>query len=268
MAADEPITFVVPVNDDRVLEHNFLASPALQGCGKTEILLQRGFGSAAVAYNAAIDRAVSDLIAFVHQDIYLPPSWLKDVSRTVSYLDREAPDWGVLGCYGVTRENTHAGFVYSNGIGVIGARFERPVAVRTLDEIVLIIRRSSRLRFNPQVPHFHLYGAELCLQAAEGGRKCYALPAFCIHNTRYASLLPKEFYESYAVVKKLWRSRLPIRTSCISITEWDLEVRLRRLKALQFTLGLRTDRHRKDRVTDPGALYRDLVKRGFYNSLG
>ncbi len=60
-----------------------------------------------------------------------------------------------------------------------------------LDELLLVIRRSSGLSFDDGLPSFHLYGADICLQAQMGGMKSYIITAFCIHNSngvRYLSL--------------------------------------------------------------------------------
>jgi hypothetical protein len=45
---------------------------------------------------------------------------------------------------------------------------ELPARVATLDEVLLVVRRDSPLRFYPALG-FHLYGADICLQAAERG---------------------------------------------------------------------------------------------------
>ena len=152
------VTFVNAVNNRRLFERNFLASPCLDQHQDCELLVQEGFGSAAKAYNDAIDRAMHDLIVFCHQDILLPQSWLCELQSALQELEREDPQWGVLGTYGVTQDGRAWGRVYSSGLGVIGETPPRPVAVQTLDEIVLILRKSSGLRFDESLPHFIFTG--------------------------------------------------------------------------------------------------------------
>ena len=53
---------------------------------------------------------------------------------------------------------------------------ELPPQVATLDELLLIVRRDSGLRFDPELG-FHLYGADICLQASEQGLAVVALAA-------------------------------------------------------------------------------------------
>jgi hypothetical protein len=102
--------------------------------------------------------------------------------------------------------------------------------IQTLDEVVLIFRRSSGLRFDDHLPHFHLYGADLCLRAAKTGLKTYAIPAFCIHNTNQYLVLPKEFYECCRHIKRRWKDQLPIQTTCVRITRFNRFIYSRRLQ--------------------------------------
>jgi hypothetical protein len=59
--------------------------------------------------------------------------------------------------------------------------------------------------------------------------RSYAISAFCIHNAQQNFLLPKAFYESYAIMKRVWKDALPIRTTCIRVTRFNREAYVRRL---------------------------------------
>jgi hypothetical protein len=229
MSEMNPITFVVAVNKKDVLEKNLLASPVLCDPHPHQILLQENFSSAALAYNDAIDKSVNNLIVFCHQDMFFPGPWMSQLEGAIEYLDRQDPEWGVLGCSGITQNGIYRGHVYSSGVGIIGDPSD-PAEVQTLDEIVLILRRSSGLRFDEALPHFHLYGADICLRAGKKGMKSYAISAFCVHNTYQGQILPKEFYECCEYMKQVWSKSLPIQTTCIRITKSNLPIRLRRLR--------------------------------------
>jgi hypothetical protein len=226
----KPITFAIAVNSREVFENNFMASPIFSGRHPHQILVQEGFGSATKAYNDAIDRSVNELIVFAHQDMIFPSSWLLDLEVTLALLRRTDPAWGVLGCYGETRNHGGRGYVYSGGLDVLGRPFDHPAPVQTLDEIVLVLRKSSGLRYDENLPHFHFYGADICLEAAARGMNSYAISAFCIHNTQQYYVLPKEFYESYRYLKRKWRKNLPIQTTCVRITKFDIPVYGRRIR--------------------------------------
>lgn len=225
----KPITFVVAVNKRHVLEKNFLASPCLHDPHPHQILLQENFSSAASAYNDAIDKSVNDLIIFCHQDMFFPSPWISQLQHSRERLETKDPRWGVLGCSGITRERQMRGHVYSSGLGIVGNTSE-PGEVQTLDEIVLIIRKSSGLKFDEGLPHFHFYGTDICLRAAEQGMKSYAISAFCVHNTYQNFRLPSEFYECCEHIRRVWKKSLPIETTCISITRSNLPIYLRRLR--------------------------------------
>lgn len=226
---DPKITFVVAVNDREVFENNFLKSPCLRGVHAHEVVVQEQFVSAPKAYNDALQRSSNELIVFCHQDVYLPEGWVEDLRRALDYLAVHDPNWGVLGCSGMTVDRRHWRYLYSSGLGVSGVPLEHPKPVQTLDEIVLILRRSSGLRFDELLPHFHLYGTDICLQASRKGIKSYAISAFCIHNTHQALVLPREFYECCEHIRHTWSDCLPIQTTCIRITAFSVAMYARRL---------------------------------------
>ena len=178
MSLSRQITFVAPVGRrGDVLENNFLASPCFRAPHQHQILIQENFVSAALAHNDAISRSSNDLIVFAHQDVLLPDSWIPQLESALGQLELQDPHWGVLGCYGARQDGRESGYVYSNGQGIVGVPFKNPESVQTLDEIVLILRRSSGLH-HERLPHFHLYGAGICLAAANREMKSYVILRF------------------------------------------------------------------------------------------
>src|SRR3984957_6934381 len=228
-AGETAITFVVAVNNKDILESNFLASPCLLAPHPHQIIVQENFRCAAAAYNDAIEKSVNDLIVFCHQDMFFPSPWISELQRTLECLTTRDPSWGVLGCCGITSDEQLRGYVYSSGEGIIGGPSE-PAEIQTLDEIVLILRKSSGLRFDPDLPHFHLYGTDICLRAAKLGMRNYAVSVLCIHNTYQGFNLPREFFECCWHVKRVWREFLPIQTTCIRITRFNIPIYVRRFK--------------------------------------
>jgi hypothetical protein len=250
------ITFAVAVNSRQLFNDNFLASPCFRLPQHYQLLVQNDFSSAALAYNDAIEKSDNDLIVFSHQDIFLPELWLSQLECALDYLTVNDPEWGVLGCYGKTVDGRGWGHLYSSGRGVIGEPFERPVPIQTLDEIVLILRRSSGLRFDEQLPYFHLYGADICLSAAKMGRTSYAISAFCIHNTVQTLVLPTEFYCCCGHIRRVWKDRLPIQTTCVRITRFNVSLYERRLR--EACLRLRGKAVGALRVNDPRRLLEEF----------
>ncbi len=255
-----PATFIIAVNNDSVFENNFLASPCLKDSGLLQIIPLRDCHSAPVAYNEGIRRAHNEIIIFAHQDLFLPETWMEDLYRSVACIEKFDPAWGVLGCYGIGGDGRSRGHLYTTGWEIVGEPLGRPERVRTLDEILLVIRRSSGLIFDESLPHFHLYGTDICLAAAERNMRCYAVPAFCIHNTAQILFMPKEFYSCCRYIRKKWKKSLPIQTSCIRITRWNGQIYERKIREMYARLFHR-DRFPKQRMENP-AEYWKAVKEG------
>jgi hypothetical protein len=231
MSIKEGISFVVAVNDDTVFKNNIATSPIFNQIGDYEIIIKSDYKSAAMAYNEAIATSKYDLLIFAHQDVYFPETWIRDLEKSLNILEEQAQPWGVLGCWGVSVDNIRQGHVYSSGLGcVLGESYSHPKEVQTLDELVLIIRKSSKLRFDESLPNFHFYGTDICIAAAQRGLKSYAINAFCIHNSNGLNKFPKEFYTGYKYLKKRYSTLLPIQTTCIRITKDNKEYYAYRLR--------------------------------------
>jgi len=255
----EGFTIVVAVNDRETLRKNLYRSPGLWLNGRNQVLIREGFSAASHAYNSGIDEAKNDTVIFVHQDIYLPDTWFPALAQSLQHLESRGIPWGVLGCFGSRSDaSVGVGRVYTNGLGVHGKEIVLPERVETLDEIVLIIRKSSGLRFDPNLPHFHWYGTDLCMIAREQGLESYAFQGFCVHNTNQLLRLPKEFYEGYYYVKEKWKKWLPIHASCMKVSLFDEEIRRRRVREFgELVLGRR--RAAMVRVDDPRIFLNDNV---------
>jgi hypothetical protein len=251
-------SFVSAVNNEQVLRSCLLNSPDIGTV--QDVILQRGYASAARAYNAGIDKANGDLVVFAHQDVYFPEGWLASARSAVEALSSEDPDWGVVGVWGVKRTGDRAGHVYCAGLmKTLGGPFEGGREVRSLDEVVLIVRKSSGLRFDERLRGFHMYGADICLEAERRGMKCYAISALCIHNTNGYNMLPLQFWKRSMFLRRKWKRELPISTPCIDVTFWCWPmIRWNIVQAANIMLGRH---HAGKRVQDPSLLSRELASR-------
>ena len=252
------VTFVVNKSGNpAIFEKNFAASPCLDGLPTDRIIIQEGFPSASMSYNDAIDKAKTDLIVLAHQDVYFPTGWLEDLHRSLKILEKTDLDWGILGCSGVNNRGLFAAYLYSVGLGTLGAPFDQPVAIDTLDEFILILRKSSNLRFDPNLPHFHFYGTDICMSARKAKKNCYAISAYSIHNTSFGPLAP-DFFRCYWPVRKKWKQYLPIQTPCIRIPRWNEDLIIRRFKDTCFKL-LGKDMSLHPRLDDPRVILQNCV---------
>lgn len=257
----DSITFVVATNDKEILAANLCASPALRESNRHQVLIQENFPSATRAYNDAIRRSRNDLMVFIHQDVYIPVSWISDLQAALDVLEQEDPSWGVLGCWGVTTDARERGYLFTTRWGLIGKEFQPPTRVQTLDEVVLIMRKSSGLYFDDSLPHYHFYGTDICMAAASHHLTCYAISALCIHNTKQISVFPKEFYKGYQHVKRRWKEELPIHTSCTTISRFDSALIVRNLKQ-KCLLIIGRSPEETPRLENPATIITALVASG------
>lgn len=248
-------TLVAAVNNEAVLRSCLLNSSVASQA--SEIILQKGYSSAALAYNAALQKAATDVVVFVHQDVFLPNGWEAKLQRALDWLSEKDPQWGVAGIWGVQASGNRSGHLYCVGLGqVLGDEYNGAIEVQTLDEVLLIVRKSSQLQFDEKLPGFHLYATDICLEAQRRGMRCYAISAFCVHNTNGYSLLPREFWKNYLTLRRKWRTRLPVTTPCTEITAFCWPAI--RMNLVQWkNIALRKDKPGR-RVADPSELYRAL----------
>lgn len=127
-----------------------------------------------------------------------------------------------------------------------------------MDEVVLVVRRSSGLQFDEALPGFHLYGTDICLQARKQGLKCYVVSDFCLHNSNGLSVLPSAYTRAFLYMRRKWRGYLPIKTPCMSITRWGIPLLQHDLAVWIKVVFRRYPVGR--RCADPSVLYRRLLR--------
>jgi Glycosyltransferase like family len=222
------LSFVICMSDEQIVRAHALNSPCLQAGSAHEVILVRNCPSAADGLNLGLRRAKGDWIVCMHQDLFLPTRWDLLLAEQLQEAERRFGPIGVAGVYGVGPVQEAPGWPLSaERIGCVVDRGrmlrdgpELPARVSTLDELLLIVPRDTPLRFDPELG-FHLYGADLCLQAAERGLAVVALGALCHHNSQNVGL-PPAFFASAQVFARKWTHRLPVATPCVVIDRGGL----------------------------------------------
>jgi hypothetical protein len=219
------LSFVTCVSDLGILQANLLRSQCLQAGTGHEVIGIKDCSSAADGLNLGFEQARHEWTVCVHQDVYLPEGWDRLVANQLDEAERLYGPVGVAGVYGVgdvllwqapgaRLAAQRVGWVVDRG-RLLRDGPELPARVATLDELLLVVPKSSQLRFEPALG-FHLYGADLCLQARERGLAVVALGAPCHHNSRSIGL-PEAFFASAKVFARKWAHRLPVATPCVII---------------------------------------------------
>jgi hypothetical protein len=219
------VSVVVCSSDLAVLQANLLGSPCLRSASPHEVIALRNCPSAAAGLNVGLDRAKHEWVVCVHQDVHLPEGWDRLVMNQLRLAERRFGPIGVAGVYGVSeviRPQSREIPLMADRIGWVVDRGrllqdgpELPERVATLDELLLVLPRDTPLRFDPALG-FHLYGADICLQARERGLAVVAIGALCRHNSRSVGL-PEAFFASAEVFGRKWAHRLPVATPCVVI---------------------------------------------------
>lgn len=226
---------VAAVNNERVLARDLLASPMVSGLER-EPFLYRGAKTIGEAYNAGIDATEAPILVFAHQDVYFPAGWDRRLATTLTDLEAVAPHWAVLGLIGVTDTGAMAGQVWSSGSN---REFRHAIAdpqpAQSLDELVLVLRRASGLRFDPELPHFHLYGTDIVQAARTQGLGAFVIQNPVIHNSDQLTGLGCGFYRSYRYMQRKWAATLPVRTPVCCIEKQGIGSVLRTELVLRRT---------------------------------
>jgi len=203
---------ICAVNNDQTLERDLMSSPMLAE-EDVPLFIRRGATSAGEAYNAGIAGTTQEYMIFAHQDVYLPRGWDTQLSKHIQLLEEHDLPWGVIGCAGVTRSGKYVGTVWSSGAArEYKSESDQPAEIRSLDEVVLVVRRSANLCFDSELPHFHLYGTDIVLAAATAGYRSFAINAPVVHNSNQLVGLDSSYKAAFEYMCDKWSKELPIRT--------------------------------------------------------
>jgi len=233
MDAKSKYSIVVAVNDEGVLKENLCASNCI---GEYPIQQQRGFSSAALALNHGMSSHDAEYYILVHQDVYLPNNWLKSLDQTIEKLSAEDNAWAVIGIAGVDMAGSLVGKLWSQGINQEINAGDSLSKVKSLDEVILVLRQSSKLTFDEKMTGFHLYGTDIVQQAIELGYSCYCAHLPIIHNDKKKYTLDEGYHKAYRYMQQKWCDQLPISTTVMPITKRGLEYYIRNFKQLKRQL--------------------------------
>lgn len=269
-----PLAIITASPFDRraILEQNLLQSPCIKS-GQVPLVVAPPSGNVPWSYNRAVEgdlcpsgmlfvfnkiindgycdgtdgswrkfmsRCVQDskLLAFIHDDVILPAGWPERLQEQIALVEKEDPNWGVIGCAGVrgngAKYKVWAGSLWDRDQPYPPVGWETvdklPAQVDTLDECVLVTRgkgdRFGCLGDNPfstlMPSGHHLFGADLCLGLRQGGLKAYAIDAPVQHNSTAGRMeIPVGFYVAAGYLLAKYPDMMPIHTTCLTMVMDD-----------------------------------------------
>lgn len=241
------ICVVVASNDEACLQRNLMASEMIAGQG-VPVHVERGAPSASIAYNRGLDATTAPIVIFAHQDVYFPRGWEVRLAAAIAAVEARDLDWALMAPFGMAEAGAaYRGDVWTTSLSRrVGEPATVPVMAQSFDELVIVMRRASGLRFDEGLPLYHLYGTDIVQTARAAGKGAYVADLPVVHNDGFHDKLRADFTAGYTYVRRKWRARLPLRTSVLWITWHGLTLPIHRLR------GARSIEKRRAMAGDTG----------------
>jgi hypothetical protein len=184
----------------------------------------QGISSLYAAASAAVQH---DLQIFLHPDVFLPDGFLGNLFQKILILEKVDPNWGVIGSAGVpawwtpwvgTLDDRIASSIRDfNGQYNTGRDSLR---LQSLDESLLVLRRSAAVKFDANLPGFDFYGTDICLTASRNGRQSYLLNVRIDHKLRDATGKPVNWELWLSKIESDWYQLRVMQTEAYMKQKW------------------------------------------------
>ena len=164
--------------------------------------------------SALIAAARGRFIILVHQDVLLLKDGRKELLERLAELDQLDPNWALAGNAGGTAPGRLA-IRISDPHGENQALGPFPARAAALDENFIVLRRSALLSPSRGLAGFHLYGADLCLQARFKGMTAYVVDFHLRHLG--VGTVDRAFRQGRDALERAYHRRLKgglVQTNC------------------------------------------------------
>jgi hypothetical protein len=173
------------------------------------------YASAGAALNHGVSRASNDVVAFVHQDVFLHS--LAALTEAAGQLI--AGDFGVLGAVGVSSEGRTVGRIRDRVV-LLGDAVDQPTVVDSVDEVLFLASRALLLReplTESPAMAWHAYAVEYGLRARRLGLRTGVADIPLTHNSLTINL--DRLDEAHQAIAEGYPDLLPVRTTCGVVTK-------------------------------------------------
>ena len=180
------LSFVVVRFSDEY-EQNILASSDVNNQLNELITINNfsnlNYDSLAHAMNSGIEKSNNEIIVIVHEDTFLPDGWQTELEIAIEGIEKNDPDWGILGVAGLDKNGSPAGH-YSdpNNFCNTFKNGDRFIEATSVDEHLMMFRRKLNPKADENIVGIHGIGTDMVLTAIENGNKCYIINAPSIHK--------------------------------------------------------------------------------------
>ena len=164
--------------------------------------------------NELLNRAAAPLAILCHQDVLLLDDGRAALDTQLAELDKLDPHWAIAAnAGGVAARRIARRITDKHGPNQRIGTF--PLRVMSVDENFMVVKRDARIGFSRDLDGFHLYGADICLNADIMGYSAYVID-FHLHHMG-ASIMGPAFAASEAAFRTKWQHALrdrPLQTPC------------------------------------------------------
>ncbi|QFR48656.1 hypothetical protein FJR48_02520 [Sulfurimonas lithotrophica] len=160
--------------------------------------------------NQCLNKANGKYLILVHQDVEFKFDNIEVLTDKIKEMNEVDPKWAILGNtgYDINDINTQYTRITDPGqLDVHNGPF--PAKVSCPDENIMIVKNELNLMFSKNIGHYHLYGADLSMQAQMQGYHTYVIDFHILH--RSGGYPNKSFYDTKYRMIKQYQKALEMR---------------------------------------------------------
>lgn len=166
--------------------------------------------------NQFLNKASGSYIILVHQDVEFKFDNIDVLMQRIDEMNSIDPNWAILGNTGYNIDNINKQYTRITDPGQIDYKVGPfPSKVSCIDENIMIVKNDLNLMFSSNIGHYHLYGADLCINAENMGYSTYVIDFHILHNS--GGFPNKSFYDTKDRFIKQYQKMLKpkmFRTPC------------------------------------------------------
>ena len=191
--------------------------------------------NAAKALNNGIEMSKTEWVVCVHQDVIFPHKWINSIK---SHLNNVSPKVAVIGLVGIRNNGMFVGHIKDPH----GHTKWNPIpsSVVSVDEHLIIIKKSSGICFDESTPGFHCYGTDICLTAQKEGFDAIVVNAPVVHLS--AGKIDSKFEEASEWLLGKWGEKMNyVLSTCAMIIYKKTPTNFLRLFRIKFNRRFRSN---------------------------
>ncbi|MBZ9794136.1 hypothetical protein [Mesorhizobium sp. ES1-4] len=171
--------------------------------------------------NEVLNQAQGRYVILCHEDIRLMRDGRAELDARLAELTSLDPNWALAGNAGGTDAGTLAIRITDPNTGDTAMGGPFPVRVMSLDENFMVVRKGPRIGFSNDLYGFHLYGADLCLNAEIMGHSAYVIDFHLQHLS--GGNADATFWAAANAFTAKWRRAFRRRTMRTTVANLPME---------------------------------------------